>query len=406
MTSALRTTGVTDQAPGPGVQEFLGLADPRYGGGGIVQAVTDFAVGDAITLQGGSSLTPPVVGAVAAGIVVLAWRPPPDKILIVDDAQFLSQIADESFCRIGKRHFLYGRNNVAAPAAPAAPTIAVAASVVGMDVGQYTYKVAPVNAIGQEGPLSPASAVATTTAASRRVNVTPPAMPTGGVGWAIYRSLAGETGGPWYWLVHTRYSTAFPDVNPDSALDTALVPADTWAVGDAPAGARDACAAGAGEVQLETLIAMSAAPANMIYREARGRWRTTPLAPGLAVGRTRSQLYGAGDSFAPAGVSTMHQRGSQFTQGDRTADFNVAEIAGFDGTGTGGAFVVWGTHPYATTELMSAGIASLYPFAGFKRPLLVGPNAELYAEIGNTATAASGMRQVTINGRLVPIAAS
>ena len=106
---------MTDQAAGAGVQEFLGLADPRYGGGGIVQAVTDFTVGDAITLHGGSSFTPPLVGAVAGGMVVLAWRPPPDKILIVDDAQFLSEIADESFCRIGKRHFLYGRNNVAAP---------------------------------------------------------------------------------------------------------------------------------------------------------------------------------------------------------------------------------------------------------------------------------------------------
>ncbi len=37
---------------------------------------------------------------------------------------------------------------------------------------------------------------------------------------------------------------------------------------------------------------------------------------------------------------------------------------------------------------------------------IVGPNAELYAEVGNTATAAAGLRQVTINGRLVPIAAS
>lgn len=406
MTSALRTTGVTDQAPGAGVQEFLGLADPRYGGGGIVQAVTDFSVGDAITLHGGSSATLPIVSPVVPGLVVLSWRPPPDKLLIVDDAQFLSQIADESFCRIGKRHFLYGRNNVAAPAAPAAPTVAVVASVVGMDVGAYTYKVAAVNAIGQEGPASVASATATTTAASRRVNVAPGVLPTGGVGWAIYRSLAGQTGGPWYWLTHTRYSTAFPDVNPDSAIDTSLLPSNTWAIADAPPGALDVCAGGAGEVQLETLIAMSAAPANMIYREARGRWRSAPLSPGLAVGRSRSQLYGAGDSFAAATLATMFQRGSQFSQGDRTYDFNVAQIAGFDGTGTGGAFVVWGLHPWAATELAAAGIASLYPFAGFKRPLIVGPNAEVYAEIGNTATAASGMRQVTINGRLVPINAS
>ena len=39
---------------------------------------------------------------------------------------------------------------------------------------------------------------------------------------------------------------------------------------------------------------MSAAPANVIYREARGRWRSAALSPGTAVGRTRSQLYGAG----------------------------------------------------------------------------------------------------------------
>ncbi len=404
MTTVVRATGVTDQAAGAGVQEFLGLADPRYGGGGIVQAVTDFAVGDAISLHGGSSFTPPLVGAVAGGMVVLAWRPPPDKILIVDDAQFLSEIADESFCRIGKRHFLYGRNNVAAPAAPAAPTVAVAASVVGMDVGAYTYKVAPVNAIGQEGAISPASATATTTAANRRVNVTPPAMPTGGVGWAIYRSLAGQTGGPWYWLTYTRYGTAFPDVNPDSALDTALVPANTWAIADAPA--VDVCAGGTGELLLETLIAMTAAPANVIYREVRGRWRSATLSPALTVGRTRSQLFGAGDSFAAAGVNTMFGRGSQFAQGDRTYDFNVAQIAGFDGPGTGGAFVVWGAHPWAVSEVTVAGIPSVYPFAGLKRPLIVGPNAEVYAEIGNTATAAAGLRQVTINGRLVPINAS
>ena len=151
---------------------------------------------------------------------------------------------------------------------------------------------------------------------------------------------------------------------------------------------------------------MSAAPANVIYREARGRWRSTPLSPGLAVGRTRSQLYGAGDSFAAATLATMFQRGSQFAQGDRTYDFNVAQVAGFDGTGTGGAFVVWGVHPCAASELAVAGIASVYPFAGLKRPLIVGPNAEVYAEIGNTATAAAGLRQVTINGRLVPINAS
>ena len=341
---------------------------------------------------------------VVPGLVVLSWRPPPDKILIVDDAQFLSEIADESFCRIGKRHFLYGRNNVAAPSAPAAPGVSVVASVVGMDVGAYTYKVAAVNAIGQEGPASAASATATTTAASRRVNVTPGVLPTGGVGWAIYRSLAGQTAGPWYWLVYTRYSTAFADVNPDSAIDTSLVPSNTWAIADAPA--VDVCGGGAGELQLETLIAMSAAPANMIYREARGRWRSTPLSPGLAVGRTRSQLYGAGDSFAAATLATMFQRGSQFAQGDRTSDFDVAQVAGFDGTGTGGAFVVWGAHPWAVSEVTVAGIPSVYPFAGLKRPLIVGPNAEVYAEIGNTATAAAGLRQVTINGRLVPINAS
>ena len=404
MTAVARAIGVTDQAAGAGVQEFLGLADPRYGGGGIVQAVTDFAVGDAISLHGGSSFTPPLVGAVAGGMIVLAWRPPPDKILIVDDAQFLSEVADESFCRIGKRHFLYGRNNVAAPAAPAAPTVAVAASVVGMDLAAYTYKVAPVNAIGQEGPISPASAIVTTTAGNRRVNVTPPALPTGAVGWAIYRSLAGQTGGPWYWLTYTRYGTAFPDANPDSALDTTLVPSNTWAVADAPA--VDVCAGGSGELLLETLIAMTAAPANVIYREVRGRWRSAPLSPALTVGRTRSQLYAAGDSFAAAGVNTMFGRGSQFAQGDRTYDFNVAAIAGFDGPGTGGAFVVWGAHPWVVSELAAAGIPSVYPFAGLKRPLIVGPNAEVYAEIGNTAAAAAGLRQVTINGRLVPIATS
>jgi len=404
MTAVARAIGVTDQAAGAGVQEFLGLADPRYGGGANVQAVTDFAVGDAITLHGGSSFTPPLVGAVAGGMIVLAWRPPPDKILIVDDAQFLSQVASTTFCRIGKRHFLYGRNNVAAPSAPAAPTVAVVASRVGMDVAAYTYKLAAVNAIGQEGPASAASATATTTAASRRIDVTPGVLPSGGVGWAIYRSLAGQTGGPWYWLTYTRYTTAFPDVNPDSALDVTLVPSNTWAIADAPN--VDVCAGGSGELQLETLIAMSAAPANVIYREARGRWRSAALSPGLAVGRTRSQLYGAGDSFAAAGLNTMFQRGSQLPQSDRTYDFNVAQVAGFDGTGTGGAFVVWGAHLWAASELSVAGIASLYPFAGLKRPLIVGPNAEVYAEIGNTATSAAGLRQVTINGRLVPIATS
>ncbi|MDE3095592.1 MAG: hypothetical protein KGK07_06285 [Chloroflexota bacterium] len=404
MSGVLRNTGVTDQPAGAGVQEFLGLADPRYAAGGIVQAVTDLAIGDAITLHGGSSFTPPVVGATAPGMIVLAWRPPPDKLLIVDDAQFLSQIASATYCRIGKRHFLYGRNNVAAPGAPAAPTVAVAASVVGMDLAAYTYKVAPVNAIGQEGPVSPASAIATTTAGNRRVNVTPPALPTGAVGWAIYRSLQGQTGGPWYWLTFTRYGTAFPDVNPDSALDATLVPANTWAIADAPN--VDVCAGGSGELQLETMIAMSAAPANVIYKEARGRWRSAPLSPGLAVGRTRSQLYGAGDSFAAAALNTMFQRGSQLAQSDRTYDFNVAAIAGFDGPGTGGAFVVWGAHLWAASELTVAGIASLYPFAGLKRPLIVGPNAEVYAEVGNSATAAAGLRQVTINGRLIPIAAS
>jgi len=406
VTALVRATGVVDQPAGAGIQEFLGLADPRYASSAIVQAVSDVALGDAVTLHGGSSLTPPVVGATAAGMVVLSWRPPPDKLLIVDDAQFLSQVADETFCRIGKRHFFYGRNNVVAPAAPAAPTVAVAASNFGLDAGSYTYKVAPVNAIGQEGPTSAASAVVTTTAGNRRVNVTPRALPNGAVGWAIYRSLAGQTGGPWYWLSHTRYGTAFPDANPDSALDTTLAPSNTWAVGDAPAGAIDACSGGVGELQLETLVAMTAAPANVIYKEARGRWRNAPLAPGTAVGRTRSQLYGAGDSFAAAGVNTMFQRGSQFAQGDRTYDFNCAAVAGFDGNGTGGAFVVWGAHLWATSELTSAGIASVYGFPGLKRPLLVGPNAELYAEVGNTATAAAGLRQVTISGRLIPIAAS
>ena len=112
-----------------------------------------------------------------------------------------------------------------------------------MDVGAYTYKVAAVNAIGQEGPISPASATATTTAANRRVNVTPGVLPTGGVGWAIYRSLAGQTGGPVVLAdVHTRYA-AFADVNPDSAIDTSLVPSNTWAIADAPGRSMSAAAA-------------------------------------------------------------------------------------------------------------------------------------------------------------------
>src|SRR5207245_8957020 len=116
----------------------------------------------------------------------------------------------------------------------------------------------------------------------------------------------------------------------------------------------------------------------VMYREARGRGRSAALSPGLAVGRTRSQLYGAGDSFAAAALSTMFQRGSQLAQGDRTYDFDVAAIAGFDGPGTGGAFVVWGAHLWAASELTVAGSASLYPFAGLTRPRLAGPNADVY----------------------------
>ncbi len=48
MTALVRATGVVDQPAGAGVQEFLGLADPRYASSAIVQAVSDLALGDAI----------------------------------------------------------------------------------------------------------------------------------------------------------------------------------------------------------------------------------------------------------------------------------------------------------------------------------------------------------------------
>ena len=348
--------------------------------------------GKQIYLRASQSFTPPFISETLPPVTCLAYRVPSNKTLILAGAQIALFLADQTTARICRRYRLLGKNVTAAPAAAAAPAVALQAHDVGMDAGTYTYKIAQVDGLGNENAASAASAAVVTVAGTLAVNVTLPALGTGGVAWRVYRTTAG--GGTYFFCAEATV-TPYRDVKPDSNLDQSRTPANTWGttvseVADAPC-----------QLVFEAFSALAAAPTQIVYTNHLGVRSSVAIAPATALGtRLKMKLSQEGRAFlsVPTAIGNM-------PQDQRVSDFGATEVIGFQQTAAaiGGCWIVWGYAVMATAEFQVVppnGAAQQMPI---NRPLVFPPGSEMTIDVGNTVGAANGVREIEASGFLLDV---
>ena len=389
-------TGVQDTAAGAGVKEFVGLA-LQSDDAALVQAVDNIPGGQNFYMCAYSgSITPVIESQTVPYWDVAAYRVPNNTIMLVDALYIWQSAADETMLRIASRYLMGGNCAQAAPAAGGAPTVAAAAQFgTGLSAAAYSYKLSQFNALNQEGPLSTVSANVTP-AANQGINITIPALGTGSVGYRIYRSLGGAAGGPWYWVDDSAGGVTYLDVNADSYLTdirgSTPHPGTTW--GNAYASPQLASPV---EMVYENVgVALASAPANIAYVSGKGVPSVTAFAPAVTVNtRVRIPPANEGRGFAASGPASFQ------CQNPQIADYGATKFLGFDKSYAtiGGQWVVWGHDIRGQTTLDTAAGAGRFIGRLF-RPAVFYPGETLVGQIGNTSTAAAGVRKIEITGRM------
>jgi hypothetical protein len=405
MPTAAAKTGVQDTAAGAGVAEYLGL---NGGLAALLQAVSVLPIGDPWQIKGSLSFTPTLISDTFPPKYVLAWKVPSGKALLFTGGLVHALAAATEYWRVCRRYFLYGYQATAVPAAPVAPTVALQAATDGIgSSGSYSYKVAAYDTFRREGPASPASATVTLTGTSRAVSVTPPALPTGGIGYNVYRCLAGQqAAGPWYFVGSTFGATAYIDAEPDAGVDTALIPLNNWAVGSIAGEVMD----GPGEIIVEVgPVALTGAPTHIVYTGAYGEQKQVVAAtfPTTVGQRIRVKTYGETSNFVPVPTAVNNAWRGPHTSDVRTReeeDLGATAVSGVNAAPTAGSFIVWGQQVIgvsereeATAAIKAKAIQPVHPSG-----VLIPPLGEIVAEIGALAAGVAAVRDVSLFGLLIP----
>lgn len=387
--------GVTDSAPGAGIADVLALLETINGNERAIQLIEQVAMGSkALTLRASLTYTPVLIADTVPPAPVLSYCVPAGKAFIFDGAHLMSPVADENLMRVCRRYLLKGNNAQAAPSALAAPTPTLTAHDAGnTDDGIYSYKVAPIDAFGKEGVISAASSNVTTSAGNRLVSLALAALPTGAVGYRLYRTLKG--GAVYYFLDETN-ATPYLDVAPDADLDQTRTPATTWGVAptaDTPVGT---C-----EAQFECVTALAQAPTRMVYKDERGKQDAITQTPTATAGaRSRMKARNEARSFAttPSGITGLYADA-------KASDFGISSVLGFNiaNATIGGQWVVWGLQVLAATRWLTVPAAGAVVGCDPPRPYLFPPGSELIVDLGTTVAAAAGVRDISVFGRLISV---
>jgi hypothetical protein len=404
--ASVKKVGVTDSGAGAGVAEYLGLQGPFAA---LSEVMTVLPHGDPWELKASLSYTPPVVTDTLPPCPVMAWKVPSGKALLFTGGCLRHIVADETYVRVCRRYFLFGYQATAAPAAPAAPTVALQNTTDGIGTtGTYDYKVAAIDSFRREGPASTHSANVALSSTQRTVSITPPALPTGGIGYNIYRCLANQQDvGPWYYVGTTFGITAYIDAQPDADVDTALTPLNNWATGAIAGEVMD----GPGEVIIEVgAVALTGAPTHLVYKGTYNQYKQAfPVTFPTTVGqRIRGKLFGETANFVTTPMASANLWRGPHTADVRTRhekDFGTTAVTGINAAPSAGAFVVWGQQTLGYSERPEPAAAAVAVYG--IRPTnphgsLIPELGEIVVEIGNIAAAAAGVRDIQVSGLLVP----
>jgi hypothetical protein len=401
-----KLVGVPDSAAGAGVAEYFGMQGPLPG---LLEAAAIIPAGDPWQIKGSLSFTPTLITDTLPPSPILAWKVPSGRALLWTGGVYHNLAAATEYLRVCRRFFLYGWQATAAPAAPAAPTVALVALTSGIGTaGAYTYKVAPFDTFHRESAATAASASVTLTGTSQGVTVTPPALPTGAVGYNIYRTLAG--GALYYYVGSTLGAAAYTDAQPDAAIDTALVPSATWATGAITGETMD----GPGEIIIEVgAIALTAAPTTLVYKGAYAQQQqalavTWPTTIGA---RLRAKLSGEAANFVAVPTLAANLWRGPYTADVRTRhehDLGATAVLGVNAGPSAGSFIVWGQQVIGTSDRQeaTAAIRSSRLIPVHPNGILLPELSEIVCEVGALATGVAGVRDVSMYGALLPSTAS
>lgn len=408
--------GVRDEVgTHPLVKEILavgtGGASPL---GASVQATTIIPVGDLWQIKGSLSHTPTIITDTFPPSPILAWKVPSGKALLFGGGIAHGLAAATDYVRVCRRYFMFGYQATAAPAAPAVPTTALVAMTAGIaGAGAYTWKVAPLDTFRRESAATAASTPALTlTATNRGASVTPPALPTGAIGYNIYRTLAG--GATYYFVGSTIGATAYTDAQPDSAIDPAQnggvdrQPNATWVTGDVVGETAD----GPVELIIEVgAVALTGAPTALVYTGGYGEQQqffavTFPTTVGQ---RIRAKLYGETANFVAVpvvagGANLWRGLHSSDARTRFPHDLGATKVAGVNAVPSAGSYIVWGQQVIGSQERIEAAAAIKANRIIPTDPdgVLIPALGEIVVEIGALAAGVASVRDVSLQGLLIP----
>lgn len=398
--------GVADTAPGAGVVEYLAMQGPLAA---LQQACSIIPCGDPWQIKGSLSMTPTLITDTFPPAPVMAWKVPSGKALLFTGGVAHVLAATLEYYRVCRRYFLWGYQATAAPSAPAAPAVALTAMTAGIGTsGAYTYKVAPLDSFKKESAATVASSSVTLTGTNQGVTVTPPALPTGAIGYNVYRTLVG--GSTWYFVGTTMGVTPYVDAAPDAQLDTGQTPTATWATGAIAGDVTD----GPCEAIIEIGgIALTGPPTSLIYTGTYGgtnQMQAVTITNTIGA-RTRFKPFSEAQSFIPVGLLSANLWRGPHTADTRTRqeeDYGVTEILGVNAVPSAGAMMVWGQQVIGVGGRMSDPVAATihaYPIIPTSQHgILIPPLGEIVVEIGALAAGVAGVRDVTLTGLLIPTA--
>lgn len=396
--------GVIDTAAGAGVVEYLALQGALAA---LSQAVSVIPHGDPWQAKGSLSMTPTLITDTFPPAPLMAWKVPTGKALLFTGGEVHVLAAAIEYYRVVRRYFLWGYNATAAPAAPAAPTVALTAMTAGIGTaGVFSYKLCPINTFRQESAPTVASANVTLTSTNQGVTVTPPALPTGAIGYNIYRTLVG--GSTWYYVATTMGVTPYVDAAPDSQLDVAQTPSATWVTGAILGETSD----GPCEAIIEIgAIALTGPPTSLIYTGTYGgtnQMQAVTITNSIG-GRVRFKPFQEAQAFVPVptlAANLWHGPHTSDTRTRQEEDYGVTAILGVNAVPTAGAMIVWGQ------QVIGVGQRGADPAAGTihaysiiptnPHGVLIPPQGEIVFEIGALAAGVAGVRDVTLSGLLLP----
>lgn len=403
-TTAVKT-GVSDAAAGAGVHEYLGLQEEF--GTALAQVVSPVPFGDNWHIKASLSFTPTVISDIRPPHPLLSWKVPTGKALLFTGGIVHGLAATLEYYRVCRRYFLWGYQATAAPAAPAAPTVALAAMTAGIGTsGNFTYKIAPIDTFLKEGPASVASTSVTLTATNQGVTITPPAAGTGVVGYNIYRTLTG--GATWYFVGTTSGVTPYVDAAPDAQLDVAQTPLNNWTTGAITGEVME----GSGEVIIEVGgVAMTGPPTSIIYTGTYGgtnQMQAVTITNTIGA-RTRFKPFLETQNFVADPTITANLWRGLHTSDTRTRqkfDFGVTAILGVNAVPTAGAMIVWGQQVIGVgqrgADPVAATIHAYQILPTHPGGVLIGPLGEIVLEIAPLSAGVLGVRDVSMNGLLLP----